>query len=68
MNTLEMLDQLAEAWDVTLTSHALGPSSVEWQLVIRNDRAYKDERPFSHLYRGTLASVVARAWAGERGD
>lgn len=68
MNTLEMLESLAESWDVLLTSHEAGPCVVSWTLVIRRDRAYSDEPPFAHTYLGALESVVRRAWAGEPAD
>lgn len=68
MTTMEMLEELAEAWDVRLTSHEVGPSAHSWTLVIMNDRAYAGEPVFSHTYRGTLDSVVRRAYAGEPGD
>lgn len=66
MNTLEMLEDLSQGWDVTLTSHELGPSERSWTLVITSIGAYGDR--FCSTYRGTLKSVVSRAWAGERGD
>lgn len=61
MNTLEMLESLAESWDVKLTSHEVGPCAHTWELRITGPSSW-------HLYRGALASVVARAWAGEPSD
>ena len=66
MTTMEMLESLAEAWDVRLTSHEVGPSAHCWTLVITGLGAYGDR--FCSTYRGTLDSVVRRAWAGEPGD
>lgn len=62
-----MLDELAESWDVSLTSHAApsGASAHEWELTLHGGRG-KDWR--TYRYRGALAVVIARAWAGEPGD
>lgn len=61
MNTLLQLYELSLGWDVKLTSHEVGPGAVEWELRITRRDSW-------HLYRGELEHVVARAWAGERGE
>lgn len=60
LTTDDMLVSLRFSWSVTLTSEA-----DQWCLRLYSERHQGTE----HTYRGAdLARVVARAWAGERGD
>lgn len=61
--TLELLQLLGKAWIVTLTS---SHEDDAWQLRI-DSPPHWDER-FSYTYRGPLARVVSRAYAGELDD
>ena len=65
VNTLELLQLLGEAWEVTLTCLT---GEGQWQLRIASHPAPRWEESFSYTYRGPLASVVARAYAGEPDD
>ena len=57
-----LLQRLGVSWTVALTA----ARSDQWQLRIASP-AHWDES-FSYTYRGSLASVVARAYAGEADD
>ena len=59
--TLELLQLLGKAWIVTLT----GRDDV-WQLRIDNPPSF--DECFSYTYRGSLASVIARAYEGAPDD
>ncbi len=59
---LELLQLLGKAWKVTLTCTC----SDQWQLRIQSGPRWDES--FSYTYRGSLASVVARAYAGEPDD
>lgn len=61
-DTFELLTRLGKAWDVTLSC-----TNQMWQLRIQSRDSEWDES-FSYVYRGSLASVVARAYAGEPDD
>lgn len=65
----EMLAELALGWVVTLAT--MGP--LQWRLELvsphqQGDPWAKDYKRRTFVYRGTLASVVSRAHAGEPGD
>ena len=60
-----LLQRLGAAWAVTVTLTAQA-SNDQWQLRIASP-AHWDEH-FSYTYRGSLASVIARAYAGEPDD
>lgn len=62
--TIELLQRLGVSWVVTLTAQA---SDDQWQLRIASHPARWDEC-FTYTYRGSLASVVGRAYAGEPDD
>ena len=64
-NTLELLQLLGAAWEVTLTCLT---GDDQWQLRIASHPAPRWDESFSYTYRGSLASVVARAYAGEPDD
>jgi hypothetical protein len=61
MDLFKMLDELGQSWDVMLTSHECGPNATTWELRLTSATSW-------HMYRGELATVVRRAWAGERGE
>ena len=63
-NTLELLQLLGAAWEVTLTCL----TGDEWQLVIASHPAPRWDESFSYTYRGSLVSIIARAYAGEPDD
>lgn len=62
--TMSLLQLLGKAWLVTLTTR----DGSEWQLRIESHPAPRWDESFSYTYRGTLASVVSRAYAGEPDD
>lgn len=64
-NTLELLQLLGQAWEITLTCLT---GDDQWQLAIASHPAPRWDESFSYTYRGSLASVVARAYAGEPDD
>lgn len=81
--TLELLQLLGKAWVVTLAGPArinrecpdhVGAGQLDaadqdqWQLRIESHPAPRWDEYFSYTYRGSLASVVARAYAGEPDD
>jgi hypothetical protein len=61
---LELLQRLGKAWVVTLTCL----TGNDWQLRIESHPAPRWDEYFAYTYRGSLASVVARAYAGEPDD
>ena len=63
-NTLELLQLLGKAWVTTLTCL----TGDQWQLRIESHPAPRWDEYFAYTYRGSLASVVARAYAGETDD
>ena len=65
MNTLMLLQLLGKAWVVTLTCLA---GDDQWQLHIESHPAPRWNKYFSYTYRGSLTSVVDRAYAGEPDD
>lgn len=65
MNTLELLQLLDKAWIVTLTRLT---GNDQWQLRIESHPAPRWNEYFAYTYRGSLASVVARAYEGEPDD
>ncbi len=60
--TLELLQLLGNAWIVTLTCTC----DLQWQLCLQSGPSWDEH--FAYTYRGTLVSVVARAYAGEPAD
>jgi hypothetical protein len=65
VNTLELLQLLGQAWEVTLTCLT---GNDQWQLRIASHPAPRWDESFAYTYRGSLASVVARAYAGAPDD
>ena len=64
INVEHQLIGLSQGWDLTLTSHEVGPGAVIWHLTIT--RIDGDGEFLSHTYEGErLARVVSAAWAGE---
>ena len=61
-NTLELLQLLGKSWEVTLTCMC----NDQWQLRLQSGSNWNES--FAYTYRGSLASVVARAYAGEPDD
>ena len=64
-STLELLKLLGKAWVTTLTCL---PGDDQWQLRIESHPAPRWDESFSYTYHGSLESVVARAYAGDRDD
>lgn len=62
--TMSLLQLLGKAWVVSLTC----ATGEDWQLRIESHPAPRWDERFSYTYRGTLASVVSRAYAGEPDD
>jgi len=58
-----LLQRLGAAWAVTLTAQT---HDDQWQLRIASPESWDEH--FSYTYRGSLASVVARGYAGEPDD
>ena len=63
--TIELLQLLGKAWVVTLTCL---PGDDQWLLRIDSHSAPRWDESFSYTYRGSLASVVARAYEGAPDD
>jgi len=64
-NTLELLQLLGASWVVTLTCPK---GDDQWQLTIESHPAPRWDEHFAYTYRGSLASVVTRAYAGAPDD
>lgn len=64
-NTLELLQLLGKAWVTTLTCLT---GDDQWQLRIESHPAPRWDEHFSYTYRGSLTSVVARAYEGTPDD
>lgn len=64
-NTLDLLQRLGEAWGITLT--CLNGEG-RWQIRIQSHPSPRWSENFSYTYRGSLANVVARAYAGAPDD
>lgn len=65
VNTLELLQLLGKAWMVTLTCLT---GDDQWQLRIESHPAPRWDEYFSYTYRGSLMSVVVRAYEGAPDD
>lgn len=64
-STLELLQLLGKAWVTALTCL---PGDDQWQLRIESRPAPHWDEYFSYTYRGSLESVVARAYEGDHDD
>lgn len=60
--TLELLQLLGKAWTTTLTCLTCD----QWQLRIQSGPSWNES--FAYTYRGSLTSVVARAYEGVPDD
>jgi len=63
----EYLVELAQSFDVELTSSELGPSATQWTLTLKGFKPASGVRSFSYV-GDDLARVITRAWGGERPD
>jgi hypothetical protein len=64
-NTIELLQGLGKSWKVTLTCLT---GNDQWCLHIQSHPHPRWDESFGYTYRGSLASVIARAYAGEPGE
>ena len=64
MDYMKMLDELAQGYDVTVTSHTLESGAKEWSVTITGFNKHVGST--RHTYVGpSLKKLVAAAWAGE---